>query len=69
MKDFNAFLLKSFKLAGDERFELPNDGVRDRCLTAWRIPNIHLSLALFYQTFRFLASVFIYFFQISSKKA
>ena len=25
-------------LAGDERFERPNDGVRDRGLTAWRIP-------------------------------
>ena len=57
MKDFNAFLLKSFKLAGDERFELPNDGVRVRSLTAWRIPNIPLlrryfiKLSLFWQAF------------------
>ena len=29
----------SFCLAGVERFELPDDGVRVRCLTAWRYPN------------------------------
>ncbi len=26
-------------MAGVERFELPNDGVRVRSLTAWRYPN------------------------------
>ena len=30
----------SFCLAGVERFELPDDGVRVRSLTAWRHPNI-----------------------------
>ena len=30
----------SFILAGVERFELPDDGVRVRSLTAWRHPNI-----------------------------
>ena len=29
MRDFNAFLLKSLKLAGDKWFEHPNNGVRD----------------------------------------
>ena len=29
----------SFCLAGVERFELPDDGVRVRSLTAWRYPN------------------------------
>ena len=29
-----------FLLAGVERFELPDDGVRVRSLTAWRYPNI-----------------------------
>ena len=32
-----------FALAGVERFELPNDGVRVRSLTAWRHPNIQLA--------------------------
>lgn len=31
----------SFCLAGVERFELPDDGVRVRSLTAWRYPNTH----------------------------
>ena len=30
-------------MAGVERFELPDDGVRVRSLTAWRHPNIFLS--------------------------
>lgn len=28
-------------MAGVERFELPDDGVRVRSLTAWRYPNTH----------------------------
>ena len=44
----NAFITKikeprvqtQFLVAGVERFELPNDGVRVRSLTAWRHPNI-----------------------------
>ncbi len=32
----------SFCLAGVERFELPDDGVRVRSLTAWRHPNFSL---------------------------
>ena len=32
-------LLTVFCLAGVERFELPDDGVRVRSLTAWRHPN------------------------------
>jgi hypothetical protein len=27
-------------MVGDEGFEPPNGGVKVRCLTAWRIPNI-----------------------------
>ena len=72
MKDFNTFLLKSFKLAGDERFELPNDGVRVRCLTAWRIPNFYsfflryfIKLLLFWQAFSY---PFPKFFHFSLKK-
>ncbi len=46
-------------MAGVAGFEPTNDGVRVRCLTAWRHPNMNLFLlALFYQTFSFLASVF-----------
>lgn len=26
-------------MAGEEGFEPPNDGSRDRCLTTWRLPN------------------------------
>ena len=44
----NAFITKikeprvqtQFLVAGVERFELPNDGVRVRSLTAWRHPKI-----------------------------
>ena len=44
----NAFITKikeprvqtQFLVAGVERFELPDDGVRVRSLTAWRHPNI-----------------------------
>lgn len=28
-------------MAGVEGFEPANDGVRDRCLTAWRYPCVH----------------------------
>ena len=45
----NAFIAKikephvqtQFLVAGVERFELPDDGVRVRSLTAWRYPNTH----------------------------
>lgn len=60
-------------VAGVERFELPNDGVRVRSLTAWRHPNISCQnddrllcrarqthfTTIFYTFFRRLASVFI----------
>ena len=35
-----------YNLAGVERFELPDDGVRVRCLTAWRHPNIWSRVAV-----------------------
>ena len=43
-------------MAGVERFELPDDGVRVRSLTAWRHPNV-LQHFLLYQTKRILATV------------
>ncbi len=59
---FMVFYLAAFSsaiMAGVAGFEPTNDGVRVRCLTAWRHPNMNLFLlALFYQTFSFLASVF-----------
>ena len=37
-------------MAGVARFELANDGVKVRCLTAWLYPN-NLSALLFYPVF------------------
>ena len=45
----------SFYLAGVERFELPDDGVRVRSLTAWRHPNKYQS-SLFIISNRFFIS-------------
>ena len=77
----NAFITKikeprvqtQFLVAGVERFELPDDGVRVRSLTAWRHPNFSCQnddrllcrarqthfTTIFYTFFRRLASVFI----------
>ena len=39
--------LFSLFLAGVERFELPDDGVRVRSLTAWRHPNLFVNVSFF----------------------
>ena len=64
-------------LVGVEGFEPPGDGVRVRCLTAWRHPSFSvvpssslLTTYLLYHTFPDLSSVFskkIYFFQNHKK--
>ena len=44
MHDFVLFIHKIVhKLAGVAGFEPTNDGVRVRCLTAWRHPNIQIT--------------------------
>ena len=43
MRDIYRFLQISLKMAGVAGFEPTNDGVRVRCLTAWRHPNIQLT--------------------------
>ena len=57
-------------MAGVERFELPDDGVRVRSLTAWRHPNIpnesteNLRISqtlIYYHFFLFFTSVFYVF--------
>ena len=60
-------------LAGDKWFEHPNDGVRVRCLTAWRRPNVFRWLVsqpyLRYsiKNFRFLQAFLGWFWKILKK--
>ena len=49
--------LYRFLMVGDEGFEPPSGGVKVRCLTTWRIPNIWVSKECFYSAPYFLARV------------
>ena len=44
-------------MVGDEGFEPPSGGVKVRCLTTWRIPNVWVSKECFYSAPYFLARV------------
>ena len=63
--------IKSCIMAGAKWFEHPNDGVRVRCLTAWRIPKKYLLRRYFIKLYRFLQAFytrFINIFCFSTKK-
>ena len=64
----NAFIAKikeprvqtQFLVAGVERFELPNDGVRVRSLTAWRYPKVFMPKRSAVYKQNLSASIFYY---------
>ena len=52
MKECFSYHVKMKKMAGPSRFELENDGVKVRCLTAWlwSYPFFNLHSLLYYNT-------------------